>query len=147
MPSFYRVLTAIFVTIFSWIGPVSADSKRPLIPSGPCEASMVPAFQTALVKKAINNPVDLYRELYERNLRFVSEEVPNNFPVTDLFSEDLSILKNRLEKARDYLQEHNRSVYADLMEQLIVRADSMLKNGFGYVSYWAFSNIDRKSVV
>lgn len=141
MSLFYKGFTAIFVTFFAWIGPIAASTDAPSVIVESCESMVTPDFQTQIIKKAISNPIDLYRELYERYQYFFSETEPNNFPVTDLFSEDLRILKGRLENARDYLRVHNRSNYADLMEQLIARSDSMLKNGFGYVSYWNFTNI------
>ncbi len=139
MSSFYWVLTAIFVTIFSWIGPVSAAPKKRVVLFKNCEGKLARPNQTQIIKKAISNPVDLYFELYERDLKFSEKTGSRDFPVRDLFGEDLKILRDDLIKSIEVFKMNDDKIPLELASRVLKKAQALLKKDFGYLSYCDFT--------
>ncbi len=139
MSSFYWVLTAIFVTIFSWIGPVSAAPKKSNLKTEKCEGQLKRPHQTQIIKRAIQNPVELYFELYERDLKFSQKTGSRDFPVRDLFGEDLHILRDDLIRAIEVFKMNDDKVALKLANQVFKKAQTLLKKDFGYLSYCDFT--------
>lgn len=139
MSPFYVGLTAIFVTLFSWIGPVSAAPRKTTLPNPDCENSLARPLQTQVIKNAIKNPVDFYFNLYNREIKSVAETGSRDFPVRDLFTEDLQIMRRDVKAAVEILKAHSNGISQELAKKLLARADVLLKKDFGYLSYCDFT--------
>ena len=122
----------------------SAESIDPAIyrvPKNRCEQLLVEIRVTKIARMFRQDRVGLFAELYHRDRSFKSDTEPHNFPVADLFGEDMQIVIKDLLNAQDYFRLLGDERLQNLTAKMIDKAQSMLRSDFGYLTYFEFAGV------
>jgi len=137
------LLGPIFFTIISWVNPLWAGVD--------CVSKLQKNYQTKSHKMSVETPIELHELLYTRDKN--NPQLEGNFPVEDIFNDDVEVLVQRLRIAQRYVKMQKRKYvnneqmlldidrFIDYGEQLISRGKSMLSGSYGYLTYFEYGDI------